>query len=465
MPRRVLIVLVLFAAIGLRPCAPSWAADDVPAATTLGGAPASVVLPAGWTTREEAPASGQWRLVLVAPSGHAGRVLAEARVFPVEDDDPPAQVLMKAAGLVAKQVGAFGFGTPRLESRVLLGRALADADLELRAGATRLAGRLCVLRAGPALWAMAWSLCSEDAPEALREAARGFAGSLEPTEPAFVEPYGAGPDPERVLAQAQGEEPVRRRHVEATVACLEAALGLSLPRLWREEAHAALAEDVARGGPKARAGYRDVARRLHDAQGLPAAERAALAQQAGARVLQELRARAAEAYPPAARITMMLATLPSVPPGPAGLPLLHAEHLLESASLVAALAAEGWPEVVGPERRALRERASARWATLDAAAQAAWLEAVAASPTLAARWREAPRSAQQALRAQAARLVRPAASAQPEPDARALRGLLDVEPVAPAAALAAVLEAEPAVLAALLRVLPGAAPAAQAGPR
>lgn len=444
---------------GLLPGAAALRAGEAPARTGLGGVPASVVLPAGWTTREEAPASGQWRLVLVPPAGHAGRVLAEARVFPVEEDEAPAQVLMQAAGLVARQAGAFGFGTPRLESRVVLGRPLADADLDLRAGGERLAGRMVLLRAGPALWALAWGLCSDAVPAALRESLRAFAGSLEPDEPAFAEPYAGLPDPEQVLGGPPGEEPVRRRHVEATVACLEAAVRAALPRLLREEVHAALADDVVRGGPRARAGYRDVARVVHEAQGQPAAEREELARQVGARVLEALQVRARETYPPAVRVAMVLSAVPKEGPGERGLPLLHAEHLLESASLLAALAADAWPAPETAARRTLRERAAARWATLDGPAREAWREALDAAPGLPSRWAAAPQAARLSLRAEAARLLRGLPPEQAPADARSLRGLLDAQPLGALPALEAALAAEPAALAAALRRLPAASPA------
>jgi hypothetical protein len=381
----------------------------------------------------------------------------------LQETEAPASVLMQAADEVARQVGGEGFGLSAVRSFALLGRPAAEGDLVVQAGALRLEGRARLLRAEGQMWALAWGLASSQAPEEARTLVRGFPATLEPDEPAFFDPWQGRPDPEEALVLPRGEERLRRHQLEATVDAIEAAAGVRLPRAARAEAVAALADDARRGEPATRAGYRDVARALHEASAKPAEERRALAIAIGRRVLEALEARGRQGYEPALKIALLLQL--GVKPGAGdaadGLTRFELEHLLDAAAFVAALGADRLPRDDAATRMPLRAVLADTWRQGSAAAHGSRRTVALWAADLRPAWERASAQERLRLRAGAARLLRgagpgsPDAGTPPAPeDARALRRLLDEDPLDDPGLLERALAAPAADLERLLALLP-----------
>ena len=321
----------------------------------LEGVKAVVRAPEGWERAAQTPAAGEWRVVFRGPKLAQGGAQCEARVFPVQGTEEAASVLMQAADQISRQVGGEGFGVPQLRSFRLEGRPAAEAQLVVQAGHVRLEGALRLLRAAGTAWALAWGLAPADAPAAVREVAGGFASSLVPSEPAFYGPAPPLGDPEEAITAPPGEEPVRRRHIEAVIGSLEAGAGLRLPRNARAEIATTLREDALHGGAAARAGYRDTARALHEGQGLPPEEQLLLRASIGRRILEALNKRQESGYAPAQRLALIFALgqRPGAGTAEAGLTRFEVEIVIEGLAFLAALAADLAVEPDATQRAAL----------------------------------------------------------------------------------------------------------------
>ncbi len=437
-----------------------------PVLVDLEGVKAVVRAPEGWERAAQTPAAGEWRVVFRGPKLAQGGAQCEARVFPVQGTEAAVSVLMQAADQISRQVGGEGFGVPQLRSLRLEGRAAAEAQLVVQAGQVRLEGAVRLLRAAGTAWALAWGLAPVDAPADVREVARGFASSLVPSEPAFYEPAPPAGEPEEALVSPPGEEPVRRRHIEAVIGALEAGAGLRLPQNARAEVLAVLRTDALEGGAATRKGYRDTARALHEALGQPAEEQLALRTSLGQGLLKNLEARQGSGHAPAQRVALILAlgARPGVGNAEAGLTRFEVELILEGLAFLAALAADRALEPDATQRAGLREALSTRWEALDPEGRTALGRFADVAPDLLSAWGRATPDQRFALRAGVAALLLapPAEPAAPPPappaDLKALRVCLDASTPTPEALFEALVSAAPGELVRLTALLPSQPP-------
>lgn len=431
-------------------------AEEPPALTPLAGVRAGVREPgAPYERTEDVPRAGQWRLLLRAP----GSTL-EARVFPVAAADDERSVLMQAADQASRLMRGDGFGLPSLRTFRLDGCAVAESDWWVTRGAVRFDGRIRLLRASPAVWALAWGLSAEDTPAAAREAAQQFARSLVPTEPTFHEPLPPAPDGEEVLAHPAGEEPLRRRHLDTALEILEQAARLRLPRAEREAVRALLLAE-AQASAHAREGFRGMATQVSEARGLPAESQRVLRQSLGERMLQGLDRRANEGEPRAQELTLRitLARRPAAGSAEDGLTRWEAGTLLDAAGFLASLAADqALAGDAAPRERALAGLA-ARWEALGAEERAALRAAERSAADLPARCAAADPVQRTALRRAAVEALRPlpAGAVLPDDPLRALRARLDLAPADPGALLDAAAALAPAAWTRLLGTVDAAA--------
>jgi len=455
-----LAVAALFGVVTAR------AGADAPRQVELEGVKAVVTAPEGWEQATDTPAAGQWRVVFRGPKLAKGGAQCEARVFPVKETQEAVSVLMQAADQVSRQVGGDGFGVPELRALKLEGRPAAEAQLVVQAGSLRLEGRIRLLRAAGTAWAMAWGLAPPDAPPEVLAVARGFASSLTPSEPAFYEPAPPAGDPEETIVAPPGEDPVRRRHLQAVIDALEAGSGVRLPQNVRAEVYATLREDALHGGAAARSAYRDTARTLHEARGESAQAQQALRAEVGKRLFQALEARQESGHAPAQRLALIfgLGRQPGAGTAEDGLTRFEVEVVLEGLAFLGALGADQALELSVARRATLREVLSARWKALDAEGRAALKRFATAAPALASTWQAATPTQRFHVRAGVAALVLlprgPAGTAPPAPpaDLKALRACLDANPRAPEAWLEALQAAPPAELVRLADLLPSEPP-------
>ncbi len=458
---RTLLLVLLTIGFGARRASAEGALVD------LEGVKAVVRAPEGWERAAVTPAAGEWRVVFRGPKLAQGGAQCEARVFPVQGTQEAVSVLLQAADQVARTVGGEGPGLGLVTALRLEGRPAAQAHLVVQAGTLRLEGGIRILRAAGTAWALAWGLAPADAPAAVREVARSFASSLTPSEPAFYEPAPPPGDPEEALVSPAGEEPLRRRHVEAVLGCLEAGAGLRLPQNARSEVLAVLRTDALEGGAATRKGYRDTQRALHEASGKPAEEQLALRAGLGQALLKNLQERQGSGYAPAQRLALILAlgARPGMGNTEDGPTRFEVEIVIEGLAFLASFAADRALEPDAAQRAGLREAFSKRWAVLDPEGRADLERLATAGPDLLAAWGKATPDQRFALRSGvAALLLLPRAvpgSAPPAPpaDLKALRACLDASTRSPEQLFEGLVNAAPGDLVRLTALLPSQPPA------
>ena len=359
---------------------PLWA-EEAPGTLSLKGAPAHVVPPPStWTRTVRTPGAGQWYVHYAGPA----KTWVEARVFPVQGDAKADVVLMQAVDTYRRGLGAGGFGMPTRKPIDILGCEGADGTIQLVVGQQVFEGHARLLRLPRARWAFALGGALRGGDKAHADAVKAFVTSLLPTEPVFYAPTFEAADLDRAVVRPADEPAVTLAQVVAVEALVEAGMGARLPVSERPRLRSILIEEARDGSPKTREGFRQSAEAVRAMGELPPAKRAETMRALGARVLEQVQARAKDGGRAAAKLVLLWRDARKTVAGTVedGLPLQSLGSLLEMDLFLASVAAdreiplsaarrdalqrsvaEAWPTLTKAERDALRG-AGAQWAAL-----------------------------------------------------------------------------------------------------
>ncbi|MGE0190930.1 MAG: hypothetical protein AB7T63_02710 [Planctomycetota bacterium] len=231
-------------------------------AIPLHDTPATVMPPTGdgWKRRVEAPVVGQWSVTYTSADG---LVVLQAIAFPRDGspDDDQVALLRRAVDTMFRTLAVDGYGMPEVDTFRILGVPGAEGRIEALSNQHKVVGRARILTPSDTRYAFAWGVARADAPADLATV-EAFVGSLTPLAPRLFTPvFRADREAEEELLVLEGEPPVLRRDLDATMRLVEEGLGVPLSAAWRERLESALRLELVRGPRK----VRDAVRAAHEA--------------------------------------------------------------------------------------------------------------------------------------------------------------------------------------------------------